>query len=149
MYCDMQRRSVPDRGCVAMGSYHTGPQLHPCQCPSGQCCIRMGSYHPHLGFLCKKSSWLEFTQYIYWLPAPNRIIIVLNCPVWVSLFYHLHQCPPHRHLLLRCGRCQFVQGCVRTDSCRSDRQLHPCQNRTGEDCRAGHSCPVVWKERDC
>lgn len=78
MYFNMHQCSIPDQGCAVMGSYHTGPQLHPCQCPSGQCCIRMGSCHPHSGFLCEKSSWLEFTEYIYLVPAPNRIIIALN-----------------------------------------------------------------------
>lgn len=45
---------IPGQDCVAMDSYHTGHQLHPCQCPSGQCCTHMGSCHSHSGFLREK-----------------------------------------------------------------------------------------------
>lgn len=64
MYRHSHWYGIPDQGCAAMGSCHTGPQLRPCPCPSGQCCTRMGSCHSRSGCLRKKGTSSEFKEHI-------------------------------------------------------------------------------------
>lgn len=53
--------SVPGQGCAAMDSCHTGHQLHPCQCPSGQCCTHRGNCLARSEFLRKKGQLMTFS----------------------------------------------------------------------------------------
>lgn len=94
----------------------------------------------------KDNKYKIYTQkaWPYWHKDVDFARIIF---IKVSSPHHLHRCPQHRHLPLRCCLCLFGLGYYCRGSCHSGHPHHHDHSHTAWGCTRMDSCPVSKKER--
>lgn len=131
----------PAVGCGWVGSYHTGPQHHPNLCLSGQYCKHRDSClsrSESLKIKKGKGTFITTTTSFFNLMVRRHVSNLLRIG---HVFYHLHQCRSHRHLLHHCCLCQSEQGWAHKGSYHTDPLQHLYHSHTDEDCTSVGSYP--------